>query len=133
MGLDGLLLDLLEGLPAVASAVQIIALAYVIRALAALSKEMSGLHEIVGQQTEMLGPEDPAHPGARLHWAVGLPALQRGQDVLDEKLGALMERQRVIGDRQRDFIQSITELKDGQKALTAVATRAISQREHLVG
>lgn len=135
--MDGLLLDLIETLPSVASGLQIIGIAYLIRAIATLSKEMSSLHSLVGQQTDLLGPEDPLHPGARLIWGVGVNSIEQTLGGVSDRLRTLADRQVEISDIVREIrsTQGVnhTAISDDLSELNEHAKRAIAIRQELVG
>ena len=118
------------GLQSLIGAIQVVAVIFVLRGMAKLELQSVSLKRLVEGQVELLGPEDSAHPGARLFWGVGHGEALRG---LDEKISTLSERQRVIADRQRDFVESVRELRAGQTLLIQLTQKAINQREHLVG
>ena len=111
-------------------AIQVVAIVFVLRGMAKLELQGAAMKRLVDIQVELLGPEDSAHPGARLFWGVGNAEALRN---LDEKISTLSERQRVIADRQRDFVESVRELRAGQTSLIQLNQKAINQREHLVG
>jgi hypothetical protein len=121
------------GLQSLIGAVQVIAVIFVLRGMAKLETQGASLRALVDQQAALHDVDDPKHHGAKLWWGVGV-------NTIEEQLTVVTERQRTISERQRDFTESIRELKQGQSQLTTsmvqltnVATKAINQREHLVG
>ena len=118
-----------SGLQSLVGAIQVIAVAFVLRGLTRLELQGASLKRMIEGQVALHDVPDPKHHGAKLWWGVGI-------NEIEEQLSVVTERQRVMGDRQRDFVEAIRELKKGQQELTLVCTKAVSQmaqREHLIG
>ena len=118
-----------SGLQSVIGAIQVVAIVFVLRGMAKLEMQGSSLKRMIEGQVALHDVDDPKHHGAKLWWGVGV-------NTIEEQLSVVTERQRVMGDRQRDFVEAIRELKKGQQELTLVCTKAVSQmaqREHLIG
>lgn len=116
-------------LQSVVGMVQVVAIVFVLRGMGSLERQGSLLKRMIEEQTALHDVDDPLHPGAKLFWGVGV-------NSIEQQLALVSERQRVMSDRQQDFVESIKELKKGQGELIVVCSKAVAQmaqREHLIG
>ena len=114
-------------LPSVVGMVQVVAIVFVLRGMGSLERQGSLLKRMIEEQTALHDVDDPLHPGAKLFWGV---------NSIEQQLALVSERQRVMSDRQQDFVENIKELKKGQGELIGVCSKAVAQmaqREHLIG